>query len=414
MGSIIDAPREISAISSPHETIPALDTRTDAEILTSLTKYKAPNHSEKNVWAFWDKGLAASPPWNQRCIISWVRRLGPEWTVRVLDLVPDSEVNVSKFVDDSHFPESFLQRKMEGKHKAPHMADLVRLPLVYLYGGIWMDVGFFLFRHLDDLVWDELSDPNTPYEMAGFKLSFTPVGYVPESSNIFNGFIAGRKGCVCIKYWHDTFVKLWEGRTTTAGMCKSNLLQHLPKYEPPATEHKMPNFMYEQFVDYIAQVFCLERLRHIKDTSLGWDGPKYFAENVLLFDCATQVYYAERLTRRDGRKTYNLLDRPREGVEQGQDWKESESFVEAILNTSSTMKISHGLAMPGREYLSEIWDKKENQDDDIKQGTWAAYLRWAGVYYENKVPLPKVLINTLEPALLEGPYLEVVGAPRVD
>ena len=51
--------------------------------------------------------------------------------------------------------------------------------------------------------------------------------------------------------------------------------------------------MYTQFVDYLAQVFCLERLRHLKDPAIGWDGPKFFVERVLLFDCVTEVYCAD-------------------------------------------------------------------------------------------------------------------------
>lgn len=54
------------------------------------------------------------------------------------------------------FPESFLKSAMTGTHSAPHAADLIRLPLLNMYGGVWIDVGFMLFRGLDDLCWNKL------------------------------------------------------------------------------------------------------------------------------------------------------------------------------------------------------------------------------------------------------------------
>ncbi len=38
------------------------DDRTDAEILTSLSEYRAVKFA-KNVWCFWDKGIAAIEAW---------------------------------------------------------------------------------------------------------------------------------------------------------------------------------------------------------------------------------------------------------------------------------------------------------------------------------------------------------------
>jgi hypothetical protein len=109
-------------------------------------------------------------------------------------------------------------------------------------------------------------------------------------------------GSVCIKYWHEIFRTLWDGATSCAGMHSHPLLAHLPVYEPPSLNRKRPPFMYAQFADYLAQVFCLERLRHLVNSKMGWDGPKFFKEKVLLFDCVTEVYWVQRLTDWNGRK----------------------------------------------------------------------------------------------------------------
>ena len=383
------------------------DYRTDEQILADLQSFTAVEQdNEKNMWAFWDRGLSNCPPWCQRNITSWVRRLGSQWTVRVLDMLEGSENHYSKYVSksDVFFPKAFLEKSMTGPHIAPHCADLIRLSLLELYGGVWLDVSFMLFRHLDSLCWDVLSDPQHPSQMAAFKITMTP-----EIGMVFNGFIAARKGCVAIKYWHWTFLKLWNGRTSAQGMAMDGLLCHLPRYEPPSLDGRMPPFRYAQFADYLAQILCLERVRHLEDPVLGWDGPDYFANNVLLFDCVPEVYWAQRLTNWDGRKQYDLLCRPRNGAVHDEAYVESDSFIKAILNTSSTMKISHGLKTAGREYLADIWDQPENSDADRTPGTFAAHLRWACVHHRAEHELKPVHLAIREEALLTGSLLQVRG-----
>jgi hypothetical protein len=47
------------------------DTRPDIELLAALEKH-VPVTGEKNVWAFWNSGISAIPPWCQRNIASWI------------------------------------------------------------------------------------------------------------------------------------------------------------------------------------------------------------------------------------------------------------------------------------------------------------------------------------------------------
>ena len=328
-------------------------------------------------------------------------------------------MNISNYVNPPFFPDSFLSQTMDGPHVGPHSADLVRLPLLYLYGGVWLDVGFLLFKHLDDFCWNTLEDESTLLEMAGFMLPFgrrtTPGEPKPEMNMMFNGFIASRRGNVCIKYWHDIFCAIWQGVTEMVDVDQHPLLRHLPRYElllPRVTGSSQPPFTYSQFVNYIAQMLCLERLRHLLDPSTGWNGPEYFAQRVLLFDCVQEVYWAQHLTRWDGRKQFELLGTLRDGegaTERSKEYKEAKAFVQGILANSSTMKISHGLPSPGREYLAEIWDRPENQAADIVPGSFAAYLRWASEHFESERRLTRVLMPTFEPAVLVGGVIEVMG-----
>ncbi|POR39589.1 Uncharacterized protein TPAR_00238 [Tolypocladium paradoxum] len=388
---------------------PPFDKRSDEEILADLQTFKPVDpSSEKNIWAFWDRGLAACKPWCQRNIIGWARRHDPSWTVRVLDMVEGSPNHYSRYMSDTikFFPEAFLRKTMKGPHVAPHAADLVRLPLLYLYGGVWIDVGFMLFRGLDDMCWNKLGDPQNPLELAGFKMTISD-----EVGMFWNGLIAARKGCVAVKYWHDIFVKVWEGTERTTGMSNHALLRHLPRYEVPSSTGEPPAFEYANFVDYLAQMFCLERLRHTRDPSLAWDGPAFFAERVLLYECVSEAYWAQALTHWDGRRQFDMLSRQREGGGGADDqaWKEAEAFVSGILATSSTMKLSHGLVTDQREYLARIWDEPANADADRAPGTFAAHLRWASVHFEQSKELEPLWLRVREDALLTGGLLEVQG-----
>ena len=390
---------------------------TDEEILADLMQYKPIDSSwERNIWAFWDQGLAAMKPWCQRNVISWVRRHGPRWTVRVLDMVPDSPNHYSKFIPNTsvYFPEAFLQQAMTGSHKAPHAADLIRLPLIFLHGGAWVDVGFMLFRDLDDLCWNKMVEepisPGSELELAGFVMP------VKEGLNMmWNGFISSRKGSKIVKFWQDTFLELWEGRDSTQGMHAHALLQHLPRYEIPPPPDEDPVFKYGEFVDYLIHMYCLERVRNMVDPAQEWSGQTYFHQHTYMLDVVREVYWAQALTAWDGKKQFELLNRQREGENQSnEEWVESEAFLSGILSTSSTMKLGHGIATDVREYLARIWDLPENSEADRKPGTFAARLRWASVHYHQTKGLERIYLAVRPDATLMGDLLSAVGEPHVE
>lgn len=49
-----------------------LDVRTDNEI-SDLVRAHHPVTSERNIWAFWDKGFDDMYPWCRRNVLAWVR-----------------------------------------------------------------------------------------------------------------------------------------------------------------------------------------------------------------------------------------------------------------------------------------------------------------------------------------------------
>ena len=351
-----------------------LDLRSDEEISEWLQRCH-PVTSNKNVWAYWHTGFAKMAPWVQRNIINWVRRLGPEWTVHLLDNVPGSETNVHHFVEPSYFPDSFNENTMDGPFMGQHSGDMVRLPLLLLYGGVWMDAGTFLFRHLDDICWKQIEDKSSPYELAGFQINLRP-----NEDCMLNGFIAAKRNNPFIRRWHDIYLEVWKGARNSHGLHKHPLLRHLPLLCPPTDQMNCPdlNLLMESFSDYFTHFLAYDRLRKLVDPNDGSNGPDYFAKHMLLLPAIQETYYFQQMTGWSGSRQFELLTARRdgEGVVQDEKWHAAESFVNDALANTSTMKLSHGPAGALESFLADLWDSEEHQDKDNVDGTFAAYLRY--------------------------------------
>lgn len=141
------------------------DKRTDTRILDSLKAFN-PVTSEKNVWAFWNSGITSMPAWCQRNVTDWVRLLDPSWTVRVLDSVKGSPNNALHYLPSDSLPDTYVRGTMDGEYRGPHAADMLRGACLYYHGGVFMDVGNLLIRHLDRICWNQLEDPDSPFQVA--------------------------------------------------------------------------------------------------------------------------------------------------------------------------------------------------------------------------------------------------------
>ncbi|OAQ65497.1 glycosyltransferase [Pochonia chlamydosporia 170] len=357
-----------------------LDVRSDEKIAAWLQQ-RHPVTSDKNVWAFWNKGYSQMPPWVQRNVINWVRRLGSDWTVHLLDLVPGSETNVYHYLDKQFFPNAFNDNTMDGPHVGAHQGDIVRLPLLWKYGGVWMDVGTFLFRHVEDICWKLIEDPESPYEMSGFTIELRP-----ECDSMLNGFIAAKRNNPFIKRWLDIYLALWTGATNSHDFHKHPLLKHLPLLCPAVDKMNCPNLnvMMENFSDYLSQTMCYERLRKLIDPADGFNGPEYFSKHMFLTPALQETFYFQQVTGWSGTRQFELLTTQRsgEGVVKDDKWQDAEDFVHKALANTSTMKLSHGPAGALESFLADLWDSKEHCDADNVEGTFAAYLRYGSVHFD--------------------------------
>jgi len=377
------------------------DSRSDEEIILTLVRYQ-PIVSEKNLWTFWDTGFWEMRPYVRRNIIEWVRRLGPDWRVRVLDHVDGSPLNISTFLPDTEFHEAFNNRTMTGPYVGAHSGDVVRLPLLYHYGGVWMDAGTMLFRHIDKICWDVLEDPTSRFKIAGIA-----PGTEPENDVVMNGFIAAKKGNGFIKRWHDVYLEIWKGRTDCIGLQNHPLLRQVKKVEVPESMQIKFGIDNSLMNDYVAHALAFKRIRMLQDPADGFNGPEYWQNHAFVLP-VEETFLAQLMCGFDGQRQFNLLSQPREGVDHKDRDRAAENLVQELLSFASTMKLSHGLKNNKLVHLSKLWDLPENADADIEPGTFAAYLRWGSIHLEQTRDLQPLPVNCGRKQVLRAGVLEVV------
>ncbi|EHK25610.1 uncharacterized protein TRIVIDRAFT_189376 [Trichoderma virens Gv29-8] len=300
------------------------DNRTNEEILESLTMH-APVISEKNV-----------------------RILGSEWTVCVLDIVPNSPNHALNPVSADLLPEAFVKGNMNGPYTGPHSADFLRGALLYTHGGVNMDVGCLLIRHLDRLCWNELEDSNSPYEVA------VPIMYC---QTIANHVVAARKRNPFIQRWHQLFTHLWKDRNGHEGISEDPLIAFAK--EIGAEQASEAKFIWDfkvsplTVMEYIAQqthIFCRDVLTE------NWGG-----EMTVGFEGT-------------GQKMYALLSLKRDIDPKSAEYKRASDLVWRLLTTSSMQKITHGKNLTHSVHLGMLWD--DNSGKDCEEGTFAELLRY--------------------------------------
>src|SRR5690606_14466017 len=86
----------------------------------------------KKIWMYWEGAL---PEFVGKCV-EQIRKKNPNYEVNFL--TPE---NVQAFcdIDYSRLPQITSQQK----------ADLIRLHLIYHYGGIWLDASILVYENLD-------------------------------------------------------------------------------------------------------------------------------------------------------------------------------------------------------------------------------------------------------------------------
>ncbi|KIM42555.1 hypothetical protein M413DRAFT_444271 [Hebeloma cylindrosporum] len=387
-----------------------LDLRPDSKVDQDLLHPK-PIFDEKNIWFFWHTGYTQLHPYSQRNVRAWHRRFSKQgWTIRVLDRIPSSPLNVANFLDISDpdtFPQAFVDGTIGGSYAPQHTSDLVRFPLLLKYGGVYADVGLMQIGDLDRLWRETVGDPSSRFEILGYN-----VGGV-EGRNLMNYYLASGRANPLLARSHKLFLKLWAadgGKTSTDGMHSNPLLKGVPliwdKYTMEEDGRTIgPEEASRRLADYVVQAQAISLVMGLVDEEDGWDGPKYVAEHVYGMEHLAGSQHIDDITGWNGRKAFDLmsLSLPKPGEAESVDQKQAREIVESCLQKSFGCKLSHGIIVKMfGETLGSLWRKHVGSDD--VPGTYAHWLRHATMYWNQDAIPPTFDFKVIEP-IKRGPLL---------
>lgn len=365
-----------------------LDLRPDCEVDYDLLN-PAPVFGEKNIWFFWHAGFQNMHPYTQRNIRAWHRRFSKQgWTVRVMDRLPSSPLNIANFLDisdSSLFPRAFVDGTIGGDYAPQHTSDLVRWPLLLKYGGIYADVGLMQIGDLDRLWNETVGNPNSRFEVISNNCGDS------EVRNLTNYFLASGRNNPLFARCHKLFLKLWAadgGKTSTEGMHTSLLLKGVPmmgnetlSFEENGKRYG-PEEVGKMLTDYITQGQVMSLVMGLVDEEDNWNGPKYTAEHIYAIEYMVGSQLINELTMWNGLRAFELmsLSIPKEGEMETEDQTQARKIVEACLGRSFGFKLAHGLILRVMgDTLGSLWRKHDGSDN--VPGTYAHWLRYGMIHW---------------------------------
>ncbi|KAK3110575.1 hypothetical protein LTR53_014990 [Teratosphaeriaceae sp. CCFEE 6253] len=376
-----------------------LDLRPDSEVEHDLL-HPPPIDSEKNVFFFWHSGYTHMHPYTQRNVRAWHRRLSKlGWTIRVIDRMPASPLNVENFLDVSDtktFPQAFVEGRIGGEHAAQHTSDLVRFPLLLKYGGVYADVGMMQIGDLDRLWNETIANPDSPYEVLSYN-----IGGV-EGRDLTNYFLAAGRNNPYYARCHRLLLALWAedgGKASTEGMHASALLKGVPLMEGDHSfEEDGRRYGPEE-----GQAMTL--VMGLIDPADSWNGPEYTAKHIFAMDYMVGSQLINEYTAWNGPRAFELMSLPLPSADETEtaDQQLAREIVEACLRRSFGFKLAHGLILRVLgPTLGSLWRAHEGSDD--VGGTYAHWLRY-GMIHWTQDELPAALAFEVARPLKRGALL---------
>ncbi|KAH7118718.1 hypothetical protein B0J11DRAFT_73907 [Dendryphion nanum] len=395
-------PKIPKTVPLPYKVAPSISLDALPSALTSPTP---PTPGTKHIFAFWHSGIHALPPYLLRNIINWYRRFSPlGWTIYVFDTVPDSPLNITKFIDITSravVPEAFTSGSLSGNYAAQHTSDLVRYPLLLRYGGIYLDVGILQFGDLDAIWTNEITNPDSPFEFFGFTMGESP------DLQIVNFALMAAPNNPLVSRAHRILLKLWEGKTSTTGMHKHPLVKHVPLMRVPqevVIDEEGKDKMVlndEAMTDYAIQIQCMGSAQRWLDEEDGWNGPEYVREKCWLLNMIDGVFVHEQATGWSGERSWALLSMPlpKDGEQETEEQALARQIVEKMVGESWALKLSHGFSAKlfGGDTIGMLWRK--HVGSDCAEGTYAGWLRWAEVGCVAQTLMPRMDVGFYKPTM---------------
>ncbi len=161
------------------KTLEYIDRLLRIKIRDLLTIYKSGNrvnlvetapkpldtHGKLPVWVCWWQGFDNAPALVKTCRESWYKNLP-------LDQMEIHEITMENYTDYVSFPQWILDRHRNEEITLTMLSDMLRMELLYRYGGLWMDATYYLSAPLPKEI-SELSFYTIRADKAHWKTDIT-------------------------------------------------------------------------------------------------------------------------------------------------------------------------------------------------------------------------------------------------
>jgi hypothetical protein len=160
------------------------------------------NNSSINIYIYWHSGINNCPKVVEKCIKTWIIK-NPNYKINILDdnsLFSENNININDiydFLPNYDNLKNFLSRQS--------LSDIIRLFLLYKYGGLWVDATCFCNLPLTYWINDINKMDFFAYRNPGSII--TPYG-VKEERLIDSWFLYSNKSYIVDKWFHET-VNRW-------------------------------------------------------------------------------------------------------------------------------------------------------------------------------------------------------------
>lgn len=181
--------------------------------------------SDKVIWQYWGQQSDhdSLPPIVQRCFDSVDRYKGDYQVIRLNDKT------VHDYID---FPEFVWKSNKESKFSRVFFSDLLRLALLHVYGGVWIDATILLtaplpeeFSRLDYFVFQRSDDEPNKSFWAGPHTSYW--SWDPRYRvKMLNSIMFAKKGSIMVSTMLDLILHYWKTQSEVINYFFFQILYH--------------------------------------------------------------------------------------------------------------------------------------------------------------------------------------------
>ncbi|KAF1024684.1 MAG: hypothetical protein GAK29_02399 [Acinetobacter bereziniae] len=170
-------------------------------------KGKKQFNDQKIIWQYWGQGIQSDLPHIVELCFSSVDQFKADYQIIRLD-----ESNIKDYLD---LPDFVWNKKNNPKFKHAFFSDIIRLALLNVYGGVWLDATILLTAPIesrileaDYFMFQRYKDASNKELWCKFQNDYFDWSD-EQNVNVLNSFIVGKKGNKVLQICLDVLLNFW-------------------------------------------------------------------------------------------------------------------------------------------------------------------------------------------------------------